>query len=65
MHPFDKALKDFEIDLRLALNWKHEYLGAAYRTRLRQAIAALRTACDRMETALEKDSKNDSADSTN
>lgn len=53
---FDRATEMFTGRMRNVANWKHHYLGAAYTTRLEQAIKEARDACDVMEKAIEADS---------
>lgn len=52
---FDIAADKFTGLLMFAANWKHNYFGAAYSTRLRQAIKDVREACDELAVALDKD----------
>jgi len=52
---FDDGCRLFTDKLSTACRWKHSFFGAAYSTRLRQAIACARSACDDMEKVLEAD----------
>lgn len=52
---FDNATAAFTAGMAVAQNWKHHYFGAAYSTRLRQAIRDARDACDQMEKIINKD----------
>jgi hypothetical protein len=52
MSPFDESCMKFTGALAQAANWKHDYFGAAYTTRLKQAIRVTRDACDRLEKEL-------------
>jgi len=54
---FDKACAVFSETMQIAAIWKHSYAGAAYSTRLRQAINDAREACDAMEIILNYDEK--------
>jgi hypothetical protein len=49
---YDKKTHQFSRDLHVAVGWKHNYFGAAYTTRLKQAIAQARLACDDLERYL-------------
>ena len=49
---FDTACDLFSMDMRRVAAWKHNYYGAAYTTRLKQAIQEGRAACDRLEADL-------------
>lgn len=50
---FDKTSAEFTTAIAYAADWKHNYFGAAYSTRLRQAIGDLRLACDTMQQVLD------------
>lgn len=52
---FDNACHAFTTIMAKVTTWKHSYSGAAYSTRLRQAINDARGACDCMEAALKAD----------
>lgn len=52
---FDGQCDLFTANMRSVTNWKQNYFGAAYSTRLEQAIRDARNSCDLMEAALEKD----------
>ncbi len=52
---FDRGAAEFSITMSHVANWKDSYFGAAYSTRLRQAIKDARTAADRMEKILDAD----------
>lgn len=52
---FDKRAERFSKKLRAAADWKVAFYGAAYSTRIRQAINAARAACDEAERLLEED----------
>lgn len=49
---YDKKTHQFSEDLHVAVGWKHNYFGAAYTTRIKQAMAQARLACDEMEAYL-------------
>lgn len=51
---FDAACKAFTRAMREAAGWR-SYFGAAYSTRLAQAIKNAREACDEMERAIKED----------
>jgi hypothetical protein len=51
---FDEARVKFDLRLSLGVAWKTNYPGAAYSTRIREAIADLRDACDEMEQFLNR-----------
>lgn len=55
MTKFDASCGEFTQTMEKAAQWKHVYFGAAYSTRLKQAISDARKACDDMEKALEAD----------
>jgi hypothetical protein len=55
MNAFDEATKKFTHSLCKAADWKHGYYGAAYSTRLEQAIKEARVACDEMEKVIAAD----------
>lgn len=44
MTDFDRMAERFTARVREAANWKHNYVGAAYATRIKAAIANLRGA---------------------
>jgi hypothetical protein len=44
MTDFDRMAERFTARLREAVDWKHNYVGAAYATRIRAAIDNLRDA---------------------
>lgn len=52
---FDKECLTFTAAMQTVAGWKHNYLGAAYTTRLRQAISDARAASDHLEKFLNKD----------
>lgn len=52
---FDEAVASFTCVMKIVGAWKPSYFGAAYSTRLRQAIKAAREACDRLEKVLDAD----------
>lgn len=52
MGNYDKACLEFTSLLAEASAWKHSYYGAAYTTRIKQAIQRAREACDSMEDFL-------------
>ncbi len=52
---FDKACIGFTAAMQTVAGWKHNYFGAAYSTRLRQAISDARVAADHMEQVLNAD----------
>lgn len=41
MKDFDEAAAEFTRACALAVNWKHEFMGAAYRTRIDRAFALI------------------------
>jgi hypothetical protein len=51
---FDAAAHKFTEWVRIASYWKDNYYGAAYSTRLKQAIDEARHACDNMEKFLKE-----------
>lgn len=53
--PFDAAAFKFQNDMYRASHWKENYFGAAYSTRIEQAIKEARVACDEMEKAIAAD----------
>ena len=55
---FDSGFKVFTERLQWAAGWQHNFFGAAYSTRLREAIKVAREACDGMEKILEADKEN-------
>ena len=55
MSEFDTAAAEFTRRLQRAADWKHFYFGAAYSTRIRQAIIEARLACVLMEAVLIKE----------
>jgi hypothetical protein len=57
MSDFDIAAYEFTRHLQRAADWQDAYFGAAYATRIRQAIKEAREACEEMEAVLEKDKK--------
>ena len=52
---FDVKCAMFTHTLAIATNWKHEYPGATYSTRILSAIRDVRSACDRMERVIKAD----------
>lgn len=50
MREFDDRCKQFTELMAAVTNWKQNYLGSAYSTRLKTAIGVARRACDEMET---------------
>lgn len=52
---FDRACAEFTLTMKDVANWKHQYFGASYSTRLSHAIDDARMAADRMEFAIQKD----------
>lgn len=54
MSEFDKACAVFTIAMQKAANWKHEYGGSVYTTRLVMAIVDARHACDKLENELRR-----------
>lgn len=52
---FDARAKLFTDKLLAAANWKHQFYGAAYSTRIAQAIKLAREACDEAEQLLADD----------
>jgi hypothetical protein len=57
MNDFDRACADFTSRLKHAANWKDHYMGAAYSTRLWQAIQEAKAAIATMEVALHEDNR--------
>lgn len=55
MSEFDDATYKFTRAMCKAADWKHGYFGAAYSTRLHQAIRDARAACDEMEKVIAAD----------
>lgn len=55
MSAFDDATHKFTRSMCKAVDWKHGYFGAAYSTRLEQAIRDARSACDEMEKVIAAD----------
>ncbi len=51
---YDGACSVFTGRMQTVANWKHSYYGAAYTTRLRQAIKEARDACDTLEVTLKQ-----------
>lgn len=54
MTAFDRACDRFMVAMLNAAEWK-DYEGAAYCTRLTQAIKDARSACDEMERVISED----------
>lgn len=52
---FERVCRDFTHQIEVAANWRERYFGASLRTRVTQAIADLRAACDRMEKIIAED----------
>jgi len=52
MTPFDIASTKFTAAMSKARDWKQNYLGAAYTTRLVSALQEARDACDELEAEL-------------
>ncbi len=52
---FCKACETFTRAMNNAADWKNNYFGAVYSTRLYRAIEDVRKACDEMEKILEED----------
>lgn len=52
---FDEAAFKFMNDMYRASHWKENYFGAAYSTRIEQAIRDARASCDEMEKAIARD----------
>lgn len=55
MREFDKACAEFSETCCIASNWKQEYFGAAYRTRIEAAFAALKSAYENVCTVDDKE----------
>jgi len=55
---FDEGYRTFTDSLAVASGWQQNFFGAAYSTRLREAIKLARGACDTMEKILEADKEN-------
>lgn len=54
---FNTATAKFTQAMHAASSWKDYFFGAAYSTRLRQAIKVARDACDELERTLDEDDK--------
>lgn len=52
---FDRGCAEFTQTMGAVANWKHTYFGAAYSTRLRQAVNDAKVAVERMERILTAD----------
>lgn len=52
---FDDDCRMFTSNMLDAADWKHNFLGSAYSTRIREAIKFARAACDQAEKAMDED----------
>lgn len=52
MSAFDTSCSRFTSTMRAVADWKNTYFGAAYSTRLKQAVSDARDACSQLEKEL-------------
>ncbi len=57
MKRFDQACHSFTLSMRCVADWKNHYFGAAYTTRLRQAVNEAELALEIIKRVIEEDDK--------